>query len=123
MKLDQVSLNRGAKSIQCLPFNNYFYSEVMRVGLDSKFVYQNSFLFWNRSMPWFRSEYSTENSFRRMIRIGVMRRAVDGQGLTSKIRLTPLGQRILEQWPTLLMTKPALHDFFCNWFSLNNPFV
>lgn len=35
----------------------------------------------------------------RLIRLGVLRREVDGQGLTERVRLTPLGREVLELWP------------------------
>lgn len=37
-----------------------------------------------------------EAHFRWLIRLGVLRREVDGQGLTERVRLTPMGRRILE---------------------------
>ena len=37
-----------------------------------------------------------ENEFLKLIRIGVLRREVDGQGLTSKVRITPIGRQVLE---------------------------
>nr|WP_315858738.1 Npun_F0494 family protein [Cyanobium sp. CH-040] len=32
-----------------------------------------------------------------LIRLGVLRREVDGQGLTERVRLTPMGRRLLAQ--------------------------
>jgi hypothetical protein len=29
----------------------------------------------------------------------VLRREVDGQGLTERVRLTPMGREVLAQWP------------------------
>lgn len=37
-----------------------------------------------------------EAHFRWLIRLGVLRREVDGQGLTERVRLTPMGRRLLE---------------------------
>ena len=34
--------------------------------------------------------------------MGVLRREVDGQGLTSRFRLTPLGRQLLDDDPALL---------------------
>jgi hypothetical protein len=30
----------------------------------------------------------------------VLRREVDGQGLTERVRLTPMGRRVLRRWPS-----------------------
>ncbi|MFM7513455.1 MAG: Npun_F0494 family protein, partial [Cyanobium sp.] len=33
-----------------------------------------------------------------LIQLGVLRREVDGQGLTERVRLTPMGRTLLDQW-------------------------
>ena len=44
-------------------------------------------------------EDKVEDAFRWLIRLGVLRREVDGQGLTQRVRLTPMGRQILLDWP------------------------
>lgn len=44
------------------------------------------------------SEFAVENELLWLIRVGVLRREVDGQGLTDSFRVTPLGRQIIEQW-------------------------
>ena len=39
-----------------------------------------------------------EAHFNWLIRLGVLRREVDGQGLTERVRLTPLGRQVLAHW-------------------------
>jgi hypothetical protein len=41
---------------------------------------------------------STENSLLWLIQVGVLRREVDGQGITDSFRLTPLGHHLLDKW-------------------------
>ena len=55
-----------------------------------------------------------ENEFLRLIKIGVLRREVDGQGLTSKVRLTPLGREILKHRPELPEQKPFILELLIN---------
>lgn len=43
-------------------------------------------------------EQRADEHFEWLIKLGVLRRDVDGQGLTSKVRLTPLGLAVIEQW-------------------------
>lgn len=54
-----------------------------------------------------------------LIQVGLLRREVDGQGLTDSFRLTPLGRQIVnklkEQHKSL--PKPSLVDRLKNWFS------
>ena len=42
--------------------------------------------------------------------MGVLRREVDGQGLTSRFRLTPLGRQLLDNDPELLQRSIPLLD-------------
>ena len=44
------------------------------------------------------SEVSTERELVWLADVGLLRREVDGQGLTDSFRLTPLGRQIVEQW-------------------------
>jgi hypothetical protein len=44
------------------------------------------------------SEARTEDKLVWLINVGLLRREVDGQGLTDSFRLTPLGREIVEQW-------------------------
>lgn len=44
------------------------------------------------------SDLSTERELVWLADVGLLRREVDGQGLTDSFRLTPLGRQIVEQW-------------------------
>jgi hypothetical protein len=44
------------------------------------------------------SELTTENELLWLIQVGLLRREVDGQGLTDSFRLTPLGHQLVERW-------------------------
>lgn len=44
------------------------------------------------------SEPKTEDKLVWLIKVGLLRREVDGQGLTDSFRLTPLGRKIVAQW-------------------------
>lgn len=43
-------------------------------------------------------EGRVEREFMWLIQVGLLRREVDGQGITDQFRLTPLGKKILAQW-------------------------
>ena len=49
-----------------------------------------------------------ENEFLKLIKIGVLRREVDGQGLTSKVRITPTGREVIESHEDLFTKKISL---------------
>ena len=44
------------------------------------------------------SELTAENQLSWLIQVGILRREVDGQGLTDSFRLTPLGRQLTEKW-------------------------
>ncbi|NEQ18499.1 MAG: hypothetical protein F6K44_34570, partial [Moorea sp. SIO3E2] len=53
-----------------------------------------------------------ENDLMWLIQVGVLRREVDGQGITDSFRLTPLGRQLLEKWERLgeTLPPPSLSD-------------
>ena len=94
-------IKRANKAIRCLPFNYYFYKDALEEGLTAEIVFIRKAQYQVKESRWFKSSYSVEATFRWLITIGILRREVDGQGLTSRVRLTPLGRKILEQTPEL----------------------
>lgn len=56
-----------------------------KVGLEQQYTQQ--------PLP----ELKAENALLWLIQVGVLRREVDGQGLTDSFRLTPLGRQLIEQ--------------------------
>ena len=54
-----------------------------------------------------------------LIQVGLLRREVDGQGLTDSFRLTPLGRKIIDKFTKQHKTlpKPSWLDRLRNWLS------
>jgi hypothetical protein len=53
-----------------------------------------------------------------LINVGLLRREVDGQGLTDSFRLTPLGRQIIAQWEEQgEIPLPRISDRFFNWLN------
>ncbi len=46
------------------------------------------------------SERRVEGELMWLIQVGLLRREVDGQGITDSFRLTPLGRQLITQWKT-----------------------
>ncbi|HEY9651079.1 MAG TPA: Npun_F0494 family protein, partial [Coleofasciculaceae cyanobacterium] len=44
------------------------------------------------------SELAAEGDLMWLIQVGLLRREVDGQGITDSFRLTPLGRQLVEKW-------------------------
>jgi hypothetical protein len=65
------------------------------------------------------SESQTEDKLIWLINVGLLRREVDGQGLTDSFRLTPLGREIVREWEQAENKIPAasLGDRLSNWLN------
>ena len=120
---DQRSKKRASQSFRSLPFNSSFYASAQLKGLDAEMVFLNSLEFCKDGVTWFRNADDVETSFRWLIKVGVMRREVDGQGLTSRIRLTPLGRKIREQGIDLPVQKANSWERIIFWFERNWPLL
>jgi hypothetical protein len=70
------------------------------------------------------SELAIENALGWLIEVGILRREVDGQGITDSFRLTPLGRQLVEKWESQggKLPAPSLGDRLGNaltrWFRL-----
>ena len=65
------------------------------------------------------SEAKVEAKLVWLIKVGLLRREVDGQGLTDSFRLTPLGRQIIAQWEQAgdSLPRPSLTDRISNWLN------
>ena len=65
------------------------------------------------------SEAKIEDKLVWLINVGLLRREVDGQGLTDSFRLTPLGRNIVTEWEQQENQIPTASagDRLYNWFS------
>ncbi len=115
------SKRRAAQTVRCLPLNSSFYEDVQKMGLDAEEVYAKDQKYRVKGMKWFRNPNHIEMALIWLIKVGALRREVDGQGLTSKIRLTPLGRHLLEDTPNLPCQKAGILEHINNWISSNWP--
>lgn len=94
---DARALARAATSLRCLPFRRAFYSELADSAISSNELCARAD--WARLVFAPFGPERAEAHFIWLIRLGVLRREVDGQGLTERVRLTPLGRQLLAQLP------------------------
>jgi len=118
--IDNRIIKRASKAFRCLPLNYNFYAEAQEKGLNAENVFKRKSQYQVNGSKWFKRISSIEAAFRWLIIIGILRREVDGQGLTSSIRLTPLGRQMLEQEPELPAQKAdfleqLINCFHCKW--------
>jgi hypothetical protein len=92
----QQAIQRARQAVRCLPFRLAFYQELEQGALSSNQLAARAD--W-RGISYRRlSANHTEDLLIWLIQLGVLRREVDGQGLTERVRLTPLGREVLSQW-------------------------
>ena len=103
--INKKSIERALKAMKCLPFNSMFYTSAQSSGLSAENVFHMKEKYFSNKNYWFQNSEEVENDFRWLILLGVLRREVDGQGLTSRVRLTPLGRYIMETRPKLMKEK------------------
>lgn len=93
---DRRAQERATQALRCLPFRLAFYKSVAEQALSS-----NELCRRNDSRSLCRGTHTAdriEAHWIWLIRLGVLRREVDGQGLTERVRLTPMGRTLLAQW-------------------------
>lgn len=96
-EVDGPAFHRARRSLRCLPFRRAFYEQVADQPISSAELCRRPD--WQRLVFAPFGPERAEDHFRWLIRLGVLRREVDGQGLTERVRLTPLGRRVLASLP------------------------
>lgn len=103
------TLERAERSLICSPFNLCLFEAMRsdRVALGEitgdagvKKGYTKRPL----------SELITDNALVWLIQVGILRREVDGQGITDSFRLTPLGRQLVEQCQGKPLRSPTWRD-------------
>ena len=94
--MNDVAENRAEQALRCLPFRLRFFQELRHTAISGKELANRKD--WEQLVFVPFSAERAEDHFSWLIKIGVLRREVDGQGLTNRVRLTPLGEKVVGQW-------------------------
>ena len=106
--IDQKIFRRAKRGIKNCPFNLFLFQNLLKGSLSAENVFLNKSQYLNQEFMFISSSLFIENEFLRLIKIGVLRREVDGQGLTSKVRITPIGRQVLENSSDLFSQQTTL---------------
>jgi len=106
--IDQKIYKRAKKGIRNCPFNLFLFQSLQKGSLSARNVFEQKSKYLNQDFMFINSSSFIENEFLKLIKIGVLRREVDGQGLTSKVRITPIGRQVLESHTDLFTKKLSL---------------
>ena len=117
----QPTLKRAQRALVCSPFNLGLFEAMgsRRVALSEMIGHSGVQKdFTKRPL----SELTADNALVWLIEVGVLRREVDGQGITDSFRLTPLGRQLVEQFQGKAWGSPTWGDRLYNavirWFRL-----
>ena len=105
--IDQKIFKRAKKGISNCPFNFFLFQSLQEGSLSAEDVFLNKSNYLKQDYMFINSSLLIENEFLKLIRIGVLRREVDGQGLTSKVRITPIGRQVLENSSNIFTKKQS----------------
>ena len=106
--IDQKIFRRAQRGIKNCPFNLFLFQSLQKGSLSAENVFIDKSKYLNQEFMFINNSLFIENEFLRLIKIGVLRREVDGQGLTSKVRITPIGRQVLENSSDLFSQQTTL---------------
>lgn len=96
----QKTLDRASRAVRCAPFRLKFYVMMLDRSVALGAVTGTPGIrnqYSKRSL----SELTADGELLWLIQVGILRREVDGQGLTDSFRLTPLGRQLVGQWQSV----------------------
>lgn len=115
------TVERAKRSLLCSPFNLSLFALMRHQSVSlGAIALENGVKQGYTQRPL--SELLCDNALGWLIQVGVLRREVDGQGITDGFRLTPLGHQLVEQLQGKNWTIPSwgdrLSDAITRWFRL-----
>jgi len=91
------TIQRAQRALQCSPFQLKLFQALRSRSVPlSQIAHQSGVD--NQYSSVVLSELKAENELAWLIQVGLLRREVDGQGITDSFRLTPLGRQIVATW-------------------------
>lgn len=116
------TLKRAERALICSPFRLNLFIAMCNSSVPLGAIANSSGVqqgYTQKSL----SESRIENALMWLISVGLLRREVDGQGITDSFRLTPLGRKFVEKWENLgelpqATLRDRLKNALTRWFRL-----
>jgi hypothetical protein len=117
----QKTIERAERSLICSPFHLSLFMAMQHQSISlGAIASEKGFQHGYTKRPL--SELACDNALGWLIEVGVLRREVDGQGITDGFRLTPLGHQLVEKSADTSWSSPSLsdrlNDAITRWFRL-----
>ncbi len=106
--IDKKISRRAKKGIENCFFNKNFFQSLLNSSISAQNVLTDKSKYLKKDFLFINSSSFIENEFIRLIKIGILRREVDGQGLTSKVRITPIGRQVIKNNSNLYDQKQSI---------------
>ena len=117
------TIARAELALRCAPFNLALFAKMRWASVSVPKLAGTQGInagYTRRAL----SELDVESATNWLITVGMLRREVDGQGLTDSFRLTPLGLNLVEKWESSGGKLPPasifdrITNFSTRWFRL-----
>ncbi|MBW4494862.1 MAG: hypothetical protein KME26_17620 [Oscillatoria princeps RMCB-10] len=114
---------RAERAMRCAPFGLELYAAMQRQSVPLASMAGSEGVrhqYTKAPVP----ELAAENALLWLIQVGVLRREVDGQGITDSFRLTPLGRMLADKWQSAVGSLPTpswrdrLYNAVSRWLRL-----
>ncbi|MGF1479185.1 MAG: Npun_F0494 family protein [Cyanophyceae cyanobacterium] len=108
-----ATLSRAKRALGCAPFRLGLFVAMRNESVPLQEIAAESRMGQYTRLTL--SEGQIERELGWLIKVGVLRREVDGQGITDSFRLTPLGRKLVETWePQGEIPPPSRQERFRN---------
>lgn len=109
------TVKRAERAMRCLPFQLRLFAAMRSKSVSLQAIAGPEGVehhYTKRPI----SELAVENGLMWLIQVGILRREVDGQGITDSFRLAPLGGQLVEKWENQggTLPPPSLLDRLYN---------
>ena len=115
---EPTTVKRAKRALSCSPFCLQLFKDMRNQSVPIQQIAETTGIKKGYAIEAY-SEARTEDKLVWLINVGLLRREVDGQGLTDSFRLTPLGRAIVSEWEQKQNRIPhaSLKDRLFNWLN------
>lgn len=117
----QRTLERARIALLCSPFSIHLFSQMRSSSVSVPTISLSSGVQHGYTTQPL-DELAVDNGLNWLIQVGMLRREVDGQGITDSFRLTPLGRQLVEEYqknpPRQATNSDRLNNAINRWLRL-----
>lgn len=111
-----ATVKRAKRALSCSPFELSLLREMGKTGVSLDLIAGESGLKNNYTRSLL-DQGRVEGELTWLIQVGLLRREVDGQGITDSFRLTPLGKQLISTLESQGLPQPSWGDRLLNFLN------